>query len=53
VIAIEPSDVMASQRPSDRAPAIRATAGALPLRDGDVDAAMAILTVHASPADRS
>jgi SAM-dependent methyltransferase len=46
VIAIEPSDVMASQRPSDRVPAIRATAGALPLRDGDVDAAMAILTVH-------
>jgi SAM-dependent methyltransferase len=46
VIAIEPSDVMASQRPRDLAPAIRATATALPLRDGDVDAAMAILTVH-------
>jgi SAM-dependent methyltransferase len=46
VIAIEPSDVMASQRPRDRAPAIRATAAALPLRDADVDAAMAILTVH-------
>jgi SAM-dependent methyltransferase len=46
VLAVEPSDVMASQRPADRAPAIRATAGALPLRDGDVDAAMAILTVH-------
>jgi SAM-dependent methyltransferase len=46
VIAVEPSDVMASQRPSDLAPAIRATAAALPLRDGDVDAAMAILTVH-------
>ena len=46
VIAIEPSDVMASQRPTDLAPAIRVTAGALPLRDGDVDAAMAILTVH-------
>jgi SAM-dependent methyltransferase len=46
VLAVEPSDVMASQRPRDRAPAIRATAGALPLRDGDVDAATAILTVH-------
>jgi SAM-dependent methyltransferase len=46
VIAIEPSDVMAAQRPARLAPAIRATAGALPLRDGSVDAAMAILTVH-------
>ena len=27
VIAIEPSDVMAAQRPRDRAPAIRASAG--------------------------
>src|SRR5579859_3406040 len=33
VVAIEPSDVMASERPRDRAPAIRARAGALPLRD--------------------
>jgi SAM-dependent methyltransferase len=46
VIAIEPSDVMAAQRPLDRAPAIRASAGQLPLRDGSVDAAMAILTIH-------
>ena len=46
VVAIEPSDVMAAQRPRERAPAIRATAGALPLRDGAVDAALAILTVH-------
>ncbi len=46
VIAIEPSDVMASQRPPDLAPAIRATADDLPLRDGAVDAAMAVLTVH-------
>ena len=46
VIAIEPSDVMAAQRPSDRAPAIRASAGALPLRDESVDAAMAMLTIH-------
>jgi SAM-dependent methyltransferase len=46
VIAIEPSDVMAAQRPRDLAPAIRATAADLPLRDRSVDAAMAILTVH-------
>ncbi len=46
VIAIEPSDVMAAQRPTDLAPAIRASADQVPLRDGAVDAAMAILTVH-------
>ncbi|HWD64853.1 MAG TPA: methyltransferase domain-containing protein [Solirubrobacteraceae bacterium] len=46
VIAIEPSDVMASQRPPDLPPAVRASAGALPLRDQSVDAAMAILTIH-------
>ena len=44
--AIEPSDVMASQRAPERAPAIRASAGALPLRDQSVDAAMAIITIH-------
>ena len=46
VLAIEPSDVMAAQRSRDRVPAIRAMADALPLRDGSVDAAMAILTIH-------
>jgi len=46
VIAVEPSDVMAAQRPPELPPAIRATAAALPLRDGSVAAAMAILTVH-------
>jgi SAM-dependent methyltransferase len=46
VIAIEPSDVMAAQRPRELAPAIRASAGELPLRDDSVDAAMAILTLH-------
>src|SRR5689334_16400268 len=44
VVAIEPSDVMAAQRPPHLAPAIRATAGRLPLRDASVDAAMAVLT---------
>ncbi len=46
VIAIEPSDVMAAQRPRDLAPAIRASADNLPLRDGSVDAALAVLTIH-------
>jgi SAM-dependent methyltransferase len=46
VIAVEPSDVMAAQRPPERAPAIRAAADKLPLRDDSVDAAMAILTLH-------
>lgn len=52
VIAIEPSDVMAAQRPPDAAPAIRASAGELPLRDDSVDAAMAILTIHHWDAER-
>jgi SAM-dependent methyltransferase len=52
VIAIEPSDVMAAQRPRELPPAIRATAGRLPLRDSSVDAAMAVLTVHHWDAER-
>lgn len=46
VVAIEPSDVMAAQRPAGLVPAIRGSAAPLLLRDGSVDAAMAILTVH-------
>ena len=46
VLAIEPSDVMAAQRPLDLTPAIRGSAAPLPLRDASVDAAMAILTIH-------
>jgi SAM-dependent methyltransferase len=46
VLAIEPSDVMAAQRAPELAPAIRATAQDLPLRDGSVDAALAVLTLH-------
>lgn len=46
VIAVEPSVVMLSQRGAGTAPAIRASASPLPLRDDCVDAAMAILTVH-------
>lgn len=46
VLAVEPSDVMAAQRPPSRTPALRASAERLPLRDDAVDASMAILTVH-------
>ena len=46
VVAIEPSDVMAAQRPPGLGPAIRAFAHDLPLRDDAVEAAMAILSVH-------
>jgi SAM-dependent methyltransferase len=37
---------MIRQRPAGAAPAVRATAEALPLADGAVDAALAVLTVH-------
>ena len=46
VVAVEPSDVMAEQRPTDLAPALRCSAAPLPLHDNSVDAAMAIVTVH-------
>jgi len=46
VVPIEPSDVMAAQRPRDLAPAVRAFAEALPLRDDAVDAAMSVLSLH-------
>ena len=52
VTAIEPSDVMAAQRPTHLAPAIRARAEELPLRDDAVDAATAILTIHHWDFDR-
>jgi SAM-dependent methyltransferase len=46
VVAVEPSDVMAAQRPPTIPPALRASAGDLPLRDHSTDAAMAVLTIH-------
>jgi SAM-dependent methyltransferase len=46
VLAVEPSDVMAAQRSPGAAPALRASAEDLPLRDLSVDAAMAILSLH-------
>nr|WP_217451606.1 methyltransferase domain-containing protein [Candidatus Frankia nodulisporulans] len=46
VVAVEPSQVMIAQRPVGAAPCVRARAEALPLREGCVEAAMAVLTVH-------
>src|SRR5579859_4142427 len=46
VLAIEPSAMMRSQRPRERAPAVHGFAEALPLDDKSVDAAMAMITVH-------
>lgn len=46
VLAVEPSDVMAAQRPPHAAPALRGEAHCLPLRDRSVDAAMTVLSLH-------
>jgi SAM-dependent methyltransferase len=46
VIPIEPSEVMIAQRDPSLPRAIRSRAYPLPLADGSVDAAMAVLTVH-------
>jgi SAM-dependent methyltransferase len=46
VVAVEPSTVMIAQRPTGSAPAVQASAEALPFEDGSFDAAMAILTLH-------
>jgi SAM-dependent methyltransferase len=46
VTAVEPSQVMIDQRPEDAAPAVQASAEALPFEDDSFDAAMALITVH-------
>jgi SAM-dependent methyltransferase len=46
VLAVEPSPGMRAHRPASLAPAINASAEALPLDDDAFDAAMAIITVH-------
>jgi SAM-dependent methyltransferase len=46
VTAVEPSAEMIAQRPPRSAPAVRASAEALPFEDDTFDAAMAVLTVH-------
>jgi hypothetical protein len=49
VTAFEPSAEMIAQRPPGAAPAVRASAEALPFEDDSFDAAMAVLTVHHWP----
>ena len=46
IAAIEPSEVMIGQRAPGTAPAVRAVAERVPLRDNCADAALAVLTVH-------
>ena len=46
VTAVEPSAVMIAQRASGAAPAVQASAEALPFADASFDAAMAVLTLH-------
>jgi SAM-dependent methyltransferase len=46
VVAAEPSPRMIEQRAPGAAPAIRASAERLPLKDRSFDAALAILTIH-------
>jgi SAM-dependent methyltransferase len=45
-VAVEPSAEMIRQRPPGSAPVVRGVAEALPLPDGAVDAALAVLTTH-------
>ncbi len=49
VVAVEPSMTMVRQRPPGAAPAVQATAMALPFGTDAFDASMAILTVHHWP----
>jgi SAM-dependent methyltransferase len=46
VIAVEPSEVMIAQRPSDAAPVVQAVAETLPFDDHSFDAGMALWTIH-------
>jgi SAM-dependent methyltransferase len=46
LVAVEPSTVMLGQRAASAAPAVRASASALPVRTGWADVAMAVLTIH-------
>ncbi len=46
VLAVEPSNLMISQRPPGAAPCVLGSAEALPAATGAFDAAMAVLTIH-------
>ena len=49
VLAVEPSALMRSKRPSHRSPAVIASAENLPFDDNAFDASMACLTIHHWP----
>ena len=49
VVAVEPSRAMIRQRPPGSAPAVQASAIALPFRDAAFDTALAVLTIHHWP----
>ena len=49
VVAVEPSAEMVRQRPARAAPVVRASATALPFRDGAFAASLAVLTLHHWP----
>jgi SAM-dependent methyltransferase len=49
VVAVEPAWSMLRQRAPDAAPAVQASAIALPFRDGSFAAALAVLTIHHWP----
>jgi SAM-dependent methyltransferase len=49
VLAVDPAATMLRQRPPGAAPAVRGVAERLPLRDGAVDVALAVLTLHHWP----
>ena len=53
VIAVEPSETMIRQRPPGAAAIVRASAMSLPFRDGEFDAALALLTIHHWPDQRA
>ena len=46
VVAVEPSAVMAAQRPVGAAPVVRGVAESLPFPDACFDAALAVFTIH-------
>jgi SAM-dependent methyltransferase len=46
VVAVEPARTMIRQRPAGAAPVVQGRAERLPLGDGAVDGALAVLTVH-------
>jgi ubiquinone/menaquinone biosynthesis C-methylase UbiE len=46
LVAVEPSQMMISQRAKNGAPIVQARAESLPFKDDAFEAAMAILTIH-------